>query len=320
MVLGVVKIMVSLHEAVLVTGANGFVGREVTKKLAESGRMPFSTDITLTGNRYLDVTDYDRCWEFMNKIDPEIIVHLGALVAGKPSIDRPYDYFKVNVLGTLNILEAMRTNNSKYLIYVSSWSIYGVLDDLFLPITEQTRQYPENPYGASKVMCETAVKTYANLFGIKTIILRPTMIYGPNQPEKNVVQQLVDCMLTKETFELYGKGEHTRECLYITDMADAVVKAIENVYDQKSVCEVYVVGTGKPYRIKDIAKMAQNISGFPLKFVPSSKWAFSQSSDITKIKHRLGWTPKVSLREGLEKCLKSRGKTLANFAFGDGLK
>ena len=300
--------MVSLHEAVLVTGADGFIGREVVKKLAETGRMPFSTDITLTGSRYFDVTDYNRCWEFMNSVDPDIVVHLGALVAGKPSIKKPHDYFKVNVLGTLNILEAMRVNNCKHLIYFSSWSTYGSLDELFLPITEQTSQHPENPYGASKVMCEIAIKTYANLFGIKTIIFRPTMIYGPNQPEQNVVQQIVNCMVNNELFELYGKGEHTRECLYVTDVADAVVKAIEHIYDQKSVCEVYVLGTGKPYRIIDIVSIARETEDFPFRIVPSSKWAFSQSSDISKIKERLGWTPKVDIKEGLENCYVARRK------------
>jgi len=270
--------------------------------------MPFATDITLKGGGKLNVADYDDCWEFINKIDPDVIVHLAAKVAGKPSITNPYDYFKVNVLGTLNILEAMRECDKKRLVYVSSWSTYGSLGDLYLPIAEWTEQHPENPYGASKLMSEIAVKMYSELFGIKTVILRPTMIYGPNQPEKNVIQQIVDCIIYDEMFELYGSGNHTRECLYVTDMANVVEKAIRYVVnmDEKLFWEVFVVGTGKPYRIREIIDIAQKIRKFPVKLVPSSKWAFSQSSDITKVKTVLGWTPKVDIKEGLENCVKAR--------------
>jgi len=157
-------------------------------------------------------------------------------------------------------------------------------------------------------MCEIAVKTYAELFGIKTVILRPTMIYGPNQPEKNVIQQLVDCIIYDKTFELYGYGNHTRECLYITDATEAIVRAVAEVevVNINSPYQIYILGTGQPYTIRQIVGIAQSIRLFPLKVVPSSKWAFSQSSDITKIFTDLMWLPKVDVKEGIENCVKAR--------------
>jgi len=215
-------------QRVLVSGANGFVGREVTKALQRDYDV-LPTDITFENQPelHLDVTNPFDIEYKLQAYKPDVIVHLAAKVAGQPSIDDPYSYYFVNVVGTLNLVDAMRINDVKHLVYVSSWSPYG--SNIQLPITHTTPQQPENPYGVSKFCAEQIVKNYAYLYGIKTVILRPTMIYGPNQPEKNVVQQLVDCMVSGERFVVYGTGEHTREFLYVTDAANAICKAVNYV-------------------------------------------------------------------------------------------
>lgn len=299
---------------VLVTGARGFVGKEVVKTLKRKGFEVYGVDITpitpiIGDGFFLDIRNKDDVYNFMRTWQPDIVVHLAALVAGKPSLKSPYEYYRTNILGTLNVLDAMKEKGIKRLVYISSWSAFGRPEEL--PITEATPLNPENPYGVSKKCCEELVKSYAKIHGIKSIILRPTMIYGPNQPEKNVIQQVVDCMISGGKFEIYGTGEHTRECLYVTDVAEVVVKAIGFIGELGCGIfglpyEIFVIGTEKPYMIKEIVKIGQSINYFPVEFKDVPTWAFSQSSSISKAKMFLHWKPKIDLKRGLKNILRSR--------------
>lgn len=291
---------------VLVTGARGFIGKEVVKNLEKRGFDVLATDITTYGKLYLDVRQSYLVYSVLNKSQPDIVIHLAALVAGKPSLKEPYKYYDTNISGTLNVLEAMRLNKVKRLIYVSSWSVYGKPKSL--PITEETPFCPENPYAVSKMCAEELVKSYSKLYGIKSIILRPTMVYGPNQKEKNTIQQIVDCAISEETFEIYGTGEHTRECLYVTDIAEVIIKAIEFLEGLTSSYDVFVIGTEKPHAIKDIVEIGQSIKSFPVIFKDVPTWAFSQACDMTKVKRFLNWKPKIDLREGIKRILKEKKK------------
>jgi len=301
---------------VMVTGADGLVGKELVRQLKAQNYSIVATDITLEhpegeGNLvfyYLDVNDIVAVIDAIKDEKPDVIVHMAALVGGKPSTKNPYLYIETNTMGTVNILEAMREAGVKNLIYLSSWSTYGAIKEEQLPITEWTHQHPENPYGVSKVMAEYAIRTYAEQYGFKVAILRCTAIYGPNQTESYIINDLVDCMVSGETFELWGDGAHTREMLYVSDVADAIIKAIEYVPSMEFPWEHFIVGTGKPYKIKHIAHLAQSIAPFELKLVPSSKWVFNQRSNITCVKKKLGWSPKVGVREGLTRCLEARQK------------
>jgi len=297
-------------QRVLVSGANGFVGREVTKALQRDYDV-LPTDITFENQPelHLDVTNPFDIEYKLQAYKPDVIVHLAAKVAGQPSIGDPYSYYFVNVVGTLNLVDAMRINNVKHLVYVSSWSPYG--SNIQLPITHTTPQQPENPYGVSKFCAEQIVKNYAYLYGIKTVILRPTMIYGPNQPEKNVVQQLVDCMVSGERFVVYGTGEHTREFLYVTDAANAICKAVN--YVTKLTLKnyaVFVVGTGEPVSIAKLVNTALSIKSFPATYQTSDKWSFSQRSDIGRTERLLNWKPQINLATGLRRVYESRQKTM----------
>jgi len=294
---------------VLVTGAGGFVGKEVCKKLRQKGHKVYGTDITRKpGLDYLDVTQLGPMIEYLKKhrFGPsDGVIHLAAKVAGKPSLKDPWGYFYVNFIGTLNILEAMKVRKVKHLVFASSWSTYG--SKIALPITEATPQHPENPYGASKKACEALVESYTGLFPIQAVILRPTMIYGPNQPEKNVLQQVVDAMVTGKKFEIYGKGTHTREFLNVRDAATVFARGIE-VAKKIETFEIFILGTEDPIKIADLAKMGKRIKDFPLVFKNVPTWAFSQRSSMSKLKRAFEIDTKnfVSLEEGLVDCLKSR--------------
>lgn len=295
---------------VLVTGGNGFVGREIVRQLREEEKYKvFSTDITKGKEvEYLDVTKLSQVISYLKKKKfqrEDGIIHLAARVGGKPSLVDPWSYYYVNILGTLNILEAMKTLGVRYLVFPSSWSTYG--SKIKLPITEETQQHPENPYGRSKVICESLIESYSKRYNVKAVILRPTMIYGPGQKEKNVMQQLVDAMASGTKFEIYGSGKHTREFLHVRDAARVFRKSLEIVKEVENY-EVFVLGTEKPIRIVDLAKLAKKISDFPLAFKRSSTWAFSQRSDLSKLKKvfKIDTKDFISVEEGLRECLKRR--------------
>jgi len=293
---------------IVLTGANGVVGRATLKKLRRSGYEVVATDINTNKKlkiEKLDVRDFSEVLSSFKSWQPiDAVIHLAALVAGPPSEKRPWDYIHTNVMGTLNILEAMRMTNTPKLIQLSSWSLYG--SNIPLPINESTPINPKNPYAVSKVMIEKEVKLYCDLYGLKGVVLRPTMIYGVEQREKNIVQQVVDCMETGETFEIWGSGEHTRELLSAEDMADVIEKSID--YEPENGYEMFVVGTENPLSVVDVAKAGRMISDFKIKFVPSNKWVFSQRSDMKKIKKKMKIDPlkfkKIST--GLLECLLHR--------------
>lgn len=301
--------MISMNR-ILITGANGLIGRATTRLLRKL--YPYEciipTDITpneLMGIYKIDVTkNYDIDLAFRELGPGDTVIHLAALVAGPPSEKRPEPYIYVNVVGTLKILETMRLKDVPKLVFTSSWSTFGT--DISLPINETTPQNPRNPYGVSKVMAEKEVKLYAELYGLEVVVLRPTMIYGPEQTEKNLVQQVVDCMETGDIFEIWGEGTHTKELLHVDDMANILHKAA--LYNAKDGHEVFVVGTECPLSVVDVADAGRRLVPFEIKFVPSNKWVFSQRSSMTKIKEALKINPKEfkSIDEGLLNCLKYR--------------
>lgn len=295
---------------ILVTGANGLIGRATVRLLRKLYPHNYIIPTDVSPNDYMsiykmDVTNDRDVNSILGELGPgDTVIHLAALVAGPPSEKKPYPYIYTNVVGTLKILEAMRLNDIPKMIFTSSWSTFGT--DISLPIEESTPQNPRNPYGVSKVMAEKEVRLYAELYGLEVITLRPTMIYGPEQEEKNLVQQVVDCMESGDIFEIWGEGIHTRELLHVDDMADILNKAA--LYNAKNGYEVFVVGTERPLSVVDVAEAGRRLVPFEIKFVPSNKWVFSQRSDMTKIKAALGINPRKfkSIDEGLLNCLKYR--------------
>lgn len=292
---------------ILITGSSGLIGSRLYKDLKEKYDV-LPTDIKGNDSAYLDITSYQSVIDTLDYFKPDIVIHLAAKVAGIPSLKDPKGYYFTNIIGTINVLEAMRQLKIKNLIFFSSWSSLG--SKIKLPITEKTLQLAENPYGVSKICCEYIIKNYSRLYGIHVVILRPTMIYGENQLEKNVLQQIVDSMITRKKFQIYGTGEHTREFLYAGDVAKVVSKVIDK-FDEikgKDRCKVYILGTENPYSIKRAVEIGAEISPFEIEFVDKPTWTFSQASDMSKIKKEIGVNPSefIDLREGLKRCYNSR--------------
>jgi len=294
---------------ILISGTNGMVGRAVRNRLLldyDTGEL-ICTDYVPNGQlniKRMDVTSGREIHRMIKGRTIDAIIHLAALVAGPPSEKKPHEYLEVNVMGTVNILEKMRRYDIPKMVYLSSWSTFG--SDISLPINEYTPQNPRNPYGTSKVMAEKAVKLYSDLYGLEVVTLRPTMLYAPLQHEKNIVQQVVDCMVSGDTFEIWGKGTHTRELLHVDDMANIIYESLH--YDPEGGYDVFIVGTENPLSVIDVATAGQEIANFPIKFVPSNKWVFDQRSNMSKIKDKVGINTDdfINIKDGLFECYRYR--------------
>jgi len=298
---------------VLVTGGRGFVGRHIVSYLQRHYDV-LSTDIKGEGLK-LDVTnmkDVEAFFTSNNLGQDDLVIHLAARAGNRPSYKLPWQYLFTNITGTLNILEAMRSHGVRKMVFFSAWNVVG--PRVALPLNELDPINPDNPYGLSKATGEALVKLYSELYGVQGIVIRPTIIYGPDQEEKNIIQQIVDCMVNNNlTFKVYCQGNHVREFLYVDDICRVVDECIHYFEGMDRSYEIFLIGTERPYSINEVIKKAQAIKEFRVKYVEEQAWCFSYISDMTKAKNMLGLDPEsfVDVDEGIKRCYEYRtGKSI----------
>ncbi len=284
---------------ILITGAAGFLGKYVTKFFQNEGLKIIPTDIKISeGIRNLCVTNFSQIDSFIKKNRPEVVIHLAALTGatgkggGFESLKSPFEYFQVNVLGVLNIFEACRKNNIKKIIYMSSFSSYGITFDA---ITEETPLNPNNPYGFSKVCGELIARNYATNYDIKTIIFRAPLLCGEGQKEINALREFVIACTKNEPIVIWGKGSHLREWVHPEDAANAFFKATEFIKKMKNPYEIFILGN-KPISMKSLAEKTVKIVGKgSIQFLNQEKIVFDQYTNTKKIKTILDWEPKITV-------------------------
>jgi UDP-glucose 4-epimerase len=294
----------------LVTGANGFVGRNLVPQLLESGKITVvSTDVTPPPNptvsfRHLDVTDIESVREGLRDID--VVLHLAThqLV---PSLSDPLLNARINIIGLLNILESARKRDVKKVIFTSASSIVGDVE--YNPVDEKHPCHPKTPYAVSKLACEHYLQTYQKLFGIDFVIFRFFNIYGPHQLD-GVVPSTYRKIVSQQEVEVYGDGRQTRDFVYVEDLGQIFLKAITG--EVKNV--TLNVGTGIGATITDLISIAEQLlnSKARIKFLPPRPGEiqnFVASTDL--IKATLGSAPSTSMESGLRRTFDWLGKSHA---------
>lgn len=308
---------------VLVTGGAGFIGSHLVRRLVAEGFHVTVLDNLSSGHlgnlncvlsrvKFVegDVRDPGVVKEAAS--GAEAVVHLAALIDVAESIEKPRLYLDVNVLGTLNILEAAK--KAKVFVFASSAAVYG--EPLSLPIEESHPLTPLSPYGATKAAGEALVHAHARVYGFRPVILRIFNVYGPKQSKAyaGVVLEFVKRVLKGEPPIIYGDGSQTRDFIYIDDVVECFVTAIR----RQHVSGVFNVGSGKAVSIKELAGRVAEVLGKPNLepvYAPARPGDIKHSvASINKLKECLGYTPRVSLELGLKKLseylLKPPGKNL----------
>jgi len=318
---------------IVVTGAAGYVGSFLVRKLAEDERFEdydiVGIDNFLVGmeeNYKLieangrvklmkgDVCDRDFVRDLLK--DAEIVYHLAAISGVVQCNKNPYLAFKVNVEGTLNMLEGSVKGNVEYFIYPSSSAVYGNVNGEFA--TEDIPPRPLNKYGAMKACCENLCIGYYNLHGLGTVVLRFTNIYGVGVYPKwrTVVTNFILKALRGEPLTIHGSGEQRRDFIHIDDVIDIY----KLVLTPKAKGEIFNAGSGYTASIKELADIVREIAkadGRKVKIVYTKareKIERTFGYDMSKIRD-LGFRPKYDIRSGVEKTFNDVKRILIEIGF-----
>ncbi|MFQ5955527.1 MAG: NAD-dependent epimerase/dehydratase family protein, partial [Kiloniellales bacterium] len=225
------------------------------------------------------------------------VFHFASIGDIVPSIERPAEYLSVNVQGTVRVLESARHARAEHFVYAGSSSCYGLAAT---PTREDHPIQPLHPYALSKYLGEQTVFHWRRVYGMKANSLRIFNAYGPRVCTTGAYGAVFGVFLKQKLegkpFTVVGDGTQRRDFVYATDVADAFVRAADAAHDG----EVYNVGAGNPQSINRLVELiGGEVVHIPRRpGEPDCTWA-----DIAKSKTRLGWTPKVSFEEGVQRMM-----------------
>jgi UDP-glucose 4-epimerase len=309
---------------VLVTGGAGFIGSHLVDRLVADGHEVVVVDNLSTGclENLHGALATDRCrlveYDLANPhLDcrfadarPDAVFHLAAQIDVRASVDDPLRDATVNVLGTVNVLEAARRAGARKVVNVSSVAIYGTCDRL--PVTGHTPTNPMSPYAASKLAAETYCHQYQQLHGLSTTTVVLTNVYGPRQqPGTGAVPIWAEALLTGQPTYLYGDA-NIRDYMYVTDAVDALVRAADPSVTAKRV----EVGTGIPVtdrQLHDAIADAIGVRAKPVRQARRHGDVAAMVVDPATARRVLGWQPQTSLAAGLAATIEH-----ARMQLGDG--
>jgi len=292
----------------LVTGGAGFIGSNLVDRLINLGHEVVCIDNEYASNEIfywnnnainykVDITEYDEIKKLFKSVD--YVFHLAAESRIGPTIEKPSNAFKVNIIGTSNVLQCSKENNIKRLIYSSTSSGYGLNN---LPNIETQLDDCLNPYSVSKIAAEKICKMYSDFYNLPTIIFRYFNVYGERAPTKGQYAPVIGIFLKQkekgQKLTVTGDGEQKRDFIYVDDVVEANIRAALKQIDKKFFGQIFNVGSGKNISIKNIAKMISQ----DIEYLPARQGeAKATLADIKKIKSVLDWAPKMNLENWIKK-------------------
>lgn len=306
-------VILSLTEMIFITGANGFIGSHLTRRLVKSNKevhilIKKDADIKRLKeiqNKIIihqgDLTEEKTIHRILNKVKPKKIFHLGSLVNPERNINLFSDMIKINLIGTLNLLKAIKNLNIDCFINTGTCEEYG---NGKAPFKESQTPKPVSPYSFSKVASTKLAQTYHVITKKPIITLRPFLTYGPNQSPYLIIPSLINKALKNENFNM-TKGEQTRDIIFVDDVVDAYIKASES---KEAIGKIINVGTGKETKVRDLAEKIIELtkSETQIKFgaLPYREGEVMHFfADTSKVKKLLNWEAKISLTKGLKKTI-----------------
>tara|TARA_B100000945_G_C20423362_1_gene619160 strand:- start:202 stop:1194 length:993 start_codon:yes stop_codon:yes gene_type:complete len=291
----------------IVTGGAGFIGSHLVDRLLDMGCNVTVIDNLSTGrldnlqhvidHKSLqfykqDITNWDEIQDLFVEVD--WVFHLAALADIVPSIQKPMDYYRTNVDGTMNIVEASRKAGVKKFIYIASSSCYGIPDTY--PTSEKEKIRIEYPYALTKYLGEQIVLHWNKVYKFPALSLRFFNVYGPRSRTSGTYGAVFGVFLAQKIagkpFTIVGDGKQTRDFTFVSDVVDAIVLAATS----KLVGEVFNVGSGIPHSINELVELLQG----EVVYIPKRPGEPEITcANVTKIREKLNWTPKVSFEEGV---------------------
>lgn len=324
----------------LITGGAGFIGTNLTHRLVSRGDEVIVFDnLSRRGSEknvewlrethgadafrliQADVRDYPKLAAAAQ--DADAVYHLAGQTAVTTSVVDPRADFEHNALGTFNALEAARdSGNDPIFIYASTNKVYGGMEDTVIRELDRRyvyRDYPHgvdesqpldfhSPYGCSKGAGDQYTRDYARIYGLRTVVMRQSCIYGFRQfgvEDQGWVAWFIIAAITGRPITIYGNGKQVRDVLFIDDLLDVYDAAVEQIDVADG--QIYNIGGGPENTMsiwREFGSILEGLMGEPVP-VKYSDWRPGDQpvyiSDIGKAKQDLGWSPKVGVQEGIER-------------------
>jgi len=291
----------------LITGGAGFIGSHLADKLLASGNTVVALDDFSTGRmenlahiketgglavQQVDVAEHAAIAPLFEGVD--WVFHLAALADIVPSVQRPLDYHRANVGGTVAVLEAARRAGVKRIVYAASSSCYGIPDEF--PTPETAPIGPMYPYALTKHLGEQYVLHWNRVYRLACVSLRLFNVYGPRSRTSGAYGAVFGVFLAQKMagkpFTVVGDGTQTRDFTFVTDVVDAFVRAAESNVGG----EIFNVGSGQTYSVNRLVELL----GGEVVHVPKRPGEPDCTlADTTKIQRVLGWRPRVSFDQGV---------------------
>jgi UDP-glucose 4-epimerase len=295
---------------ILVTGGAGFIGSHVAEALVQRGHEVISLDdlsggfvdnivegVEFIEGNINDVALVNRLFE-QQRFD--YVYHLAAYAAeGLSHFIKRYNYNN-NLIGSVNLINASVNSGVNCFVFTSSIAVYGASPEL--PMTEETRPYPEDPYGIAKLAVEMELKVSHEMFGLDYVIFRPHNVYGERQnigdKYRNVVGIFMNQILQGKPMTIFGDGSQTRAFSYIGDAAPIMAEAIELPAARN---QIFNIGADEPYSVNDLAQSIARAMGVEpnIAHVPARNEVVNAYSSHAKIERVFGQRQLTSLDDGL---------------------
>ena len=304
---------------IFVTGADGYIGSHIVERLLEYGHfvralaqynsqgsagwLDVLPPIESLAVEWGDVRDPQQMSQLCKGVDT--VIHLAALITIPYSYGAPRSYLETNVLGTHNILEAVRTHDIARMVHVSTSEVYGSAQTV--PISETHPLVGQSPYSASKIAADQLAYSYWSSFETPVVTVRPFNTYGPRQSNRAFIPTIVTQLLDHPEFVELGALDTTRDLTFVRDTAEGIVAA---ALQSGGEGEVFNLGTGDEWSVRDILAtiggildLQPEIREDASRLRPKNSEVLRLVSDNSRVREKFGWSPDFKGADGLQRGL-----------------